>query len=212
VTDANKTMIAVILDESGSMLTKMADVIGGFDQLVSSQRALPGTATLSLTRFSSAGCEHIDYIDRPLNDVPSLKETYQPRGSTALYDAVCSTIDQIGKRLDKLPEDQRPGKVVVVIFTDGAENDSKQFTAENVKQRIEHQRDRYSWVFTFIGADQNAIMAAASIGISAELSLSIRGLKAGTAIGCFAENLSNYRRTGNAKSMSYSTVQRDLTK
>jgi len=212
VTDANKTMIAVILDESGSMLTKMADVIGGFDQLVSSQMALPGTATLSLTRFSSAGCEHIDYIDRPLNDVPSLKETYQPRGSTALYDAVCSTIDQIGKRLDKLPEDQRPGKVVVVIFTDGAENDSKRFTAADVKQRIEHQRDRYSWVFTFIGADQNAIMAAASIGISAELSLSIRGRKAGTAISCFAENLSNYRRTGNAKSMSYSTVQRDLTK
>mgnify|MGYP001797460620 CR=1 FL=1 len=61
---------------------------------------------------------------------------YFVRGMTALLDAVGKTILDVGNRLSKTSEEQRPSKVIFVITTDGMENASREFTYEKVKGRV----------------------------------------------------------------------------
>jgi hypothetical protein len=107
--------------------------------------------------------------------------SYQPRGNTALLDAIGRTINTVGERLDHTPEQERPGKVLIVILTDGLENASKEFSLEQINQMIQHQREVYSWEFIFLGAGQDAIQVANSLGISAASAVQFSGTPEGTA-------------------------------
>ena len=65
-----------------------------------------------------------------------------------------------------MEEAQRPGLVVFVIVTDGAENSSKEFTRDKIRQMIEHQQSVYSWQFTFLAANQDAFAEGGTLGIA----------------------------------------------
>lgn len=98
---------------------------------------------------------------------PITDKEYYARGCTALLDAIGKTINSIGSRLNSTPEDERPEKVIFVITTDGFENASIEFNKSAVKEMIEHQQDKYSWTFIFLGANMDAVEEAASLGIAA---------------------------------------------
>ena len=132
----------------------------GFNAFLESQQKLPGEARLTLVLFDHEYIVAHDGV--PIKDVPSLDEhTYVPRGTTALLDAIGRTINTIGERLDKAPEPERPGKVIVAILTDGLENASQEFKRKQIFKMIKHQREVYSWEFIFLGARQDAIQTGA---------------------------------------------------
>src|SRR5580693_1330174 len=160
------TEIAIVLDRSGSMASMAKEAIGGFNGFLDSQQKLPGDARLTLVLFDH---EHIvKYDERPIKDVSPLDEhTYEPRGTTALLDAIGRTINTIGERLDKTPEPERPGKVIIAILTDGLENASQEFKPKQIRSMIEHQREKYSWEFIYLGANQDAIEVGETMGIAA---------------------------------------------
>jgi hypothetical protein len=113
------------------------------------------------------------YLREPIRQAPRLTaDTYVPRGTTALLDAIGRTIDELGARLAAMPAADRPGKVIFVIITDGLENASREYTREQVFQRIRHQSDVYGWEFVYLGAKQDAIAAGAQVGIDAGFALS----------------------------------------
>lgn len=175
----NLTDITVILDRSGSMETVRADTIGGFNAFLKTQQQLPGDACLTLTQFDSI--YEIVYADRAVKHAPELTHaTFVPRGSTALLDAIGRTINAKGAQLEKTPAAERPGKVIFVIITDGAENASREFTRERINEMIELQRKTYSWDFVFLGANQDAIQAGASLGIAGHKSMSYAANPLGT--------------------------------
>jgi uncharacterized protein YegL len=161
----NLCEIGFVLDRSGSMESMAKEAIGGFNGFLESHRKAPGDAKLTLVLFDH---EYIVAHDgRPMKDVPKLDESsYQPRGTTALLDAIGRTINAIGQRLDHTPESNRPSKVLIVILTDGLENASKEFSLKQILEMIKHQREVYSWEFIFLGAGQDAIQTAARIGIA----------------------------------------------
>nr|MBA3652147.1 VWA domain-containing protein [Chthoniobacterales bacterium] len=99
--------------------------------------------------------------------VPLDNETYVPRGSTALLDAIGRTIDEMGVRLAALPEADRPAQVIVAILTDGAENSSQNYTWHQLAGVIRRQTEKYRWTFLFLGANQDAIATAAQMNIAA---------------------------------------------
>jgi hypothetical protein len=114
----------------------------------------------------------VSFTEKAPAVVPALTmETYTPSGGTALLDAMGKTIDATGRRLAAMPEHARPGKVIVVIITDGEENSSREFTYPRVNEMICHQRDVYKWEFMFIGTNQDAIASASRIGIPASSAL-----------------------------------------
>ena len=66
-----------------------------------------------------------------------------------------------------MPEEDRPGLVIVVIVTDGEENSSTELSKDQFKELITHQQVKYSWHFTFLGANQDAFTEAEGMGINA---------------------------------------------
>lgn len=98
--------------------------------------------------------------------VPLNSDTYVPRNTTALLDAIGQTIDSIGARLEQTPEAARPGKVIISILTDGLENASEKYTWKQIAEKIKHQTDVYHWDFLFLGANQDAIATAANLNIA----------------------------------------------
>ena len=158
MTNPTLTHLYFPLDRSGSMNTIVDDTVGGFDAFIAEQRRVTeggaGECRVTLAQFDDA-YEEV-YADRPIADVPSL--ILQPRGTTALLDSIGRlVIDRSGKRLAALPEDQRPGTVIVGIMTDGLENASREWSHPQVKQLIEKQTSDYQWQFLQLGADQDAV-------------------------------------------------------
>jgi len=211
MTDPNLTHITVILDRSGSMASIDKDTVGGFNTFVEEQQKAPGTATMTLIRFDNEA--KADYIDKPIKDVPKL-HSVEPRGMTAMLDAIGKGINELGEKLSKLPEEQRPSRVIVVIITDGDENASKEFNHVQIKKMVEHQHKKYNWAFTYLGANQDAVLAARNMGISAANSSSFVGTNVRCAFRAASNVVGSYRSlsadavAGGAQMQGYSASDR----
>jgi hypothetical protein len=164
--NAHYTEIAFILDRSGSMESCQQAAIDGFNQFLDDQQKTEGLAKLTLVLFDDEYLVAVSSV--PAQEVvPLTDDTYQPRGCTALLDAIGQTIDDLGLRLAALAEKDRPGQVIVAILTDGLENASQRFTWKQIAGKIKHQTDTYKWIFLFLGANQDAIATAANLSIAA---------------------------------------------
>lgn len=172
----NLTDINLLVDRSGSMASILKDTNGGIASLIDDQKKQPGDANISLVTFDTE--YEVEYIAKAIADAPEF--ILKPRWSTALYDSLHKYIVDIGDRLSKMSEDDRPEKVIVAVFTDGQENASKEITAKALSEKIKHQRDNYQWIFLFIGANQDAILAAGNIGILAKDSITYAANSHGT--------------------------------
>ena len=167
MTNPNYVKALVIQDSSGSMRGLATDVIGGFNSFIDDQKKIPGKFDVTLVQFNSTAAEI--FVDRPIQDVAELTSAdYQTGGGTALLYAVDWAVKRLGKKLADLPEEERPGKVVVLIQTDGEENMSpREIRREDVKALIEQQQNVFNWEFRFFGANVDAFREAASLGIAA---------------------------------------------
>ncbi|MDA0766198.1 MAG: VWA domain-containing protein [Verrucomicrobia bacterium] len=159
------TEIAYILDRSGSMNAMTEPAIAGFNHFLKDQAEAPGKARLTLVLFDDEYL--VPHRSLPIGQVPPLDTTtYVPRSMTALFDAIGRTIEDLGKQLAALPEEERPGQVIVAIFTDGLENASTDYDLKKISKMIKHQQDAYKWSFLFLAANQDAIATAAQMGIA----------------------------------------------
>lgn len=158
------TELVFILDKSGSMGGLEADTIGGYNSLLNKQKAVLGDAVITTVLFDQAMTLLHDRIDLKAVSPISAKD-YQVGGSTALLDAVGSTIDKIGNAIKHTDDAYRPEKVMVVIITDGEENASRFYGADRIRSMISHQKDKYGWEFIFLGANMDAIQTANTYGI-----------------------------------------------
>lgn len=165
MTKPNHSHIKIILDSSGSMEDLWDETIGSVNAYLDDQRLVPGTADVTVTLFD----ERIDTIARGnlATLAPIDKDKHRPRGMTRLLDALGFGIKELGEELAALPEHERPSTVIMLIQTDGKENNSQVYKDPAVvKKMVEHQREKYGWQFIFGAADLESIELANSIGIS----------------------------------------------
>lgn len=190
----NRTLVVLVVDNSGSMSSIREDMEGGLNTFLEEQRAIPGECFISYYPFDSEILSKEKKEQVLLKDFKRVHIT--PRGSTALYDTVCGVIDEVGKQLTKIAEEKRPSQVVFVIITDGMENASREFTGADVKNRIEHQESVYNWKFIYLGANQDAYSVADIMGMKKGDVMTYATSSAG--IGGMSKGLSssvNYYRT-----------------
>ena len=159
------TEIISLVDRSGSMQSILDDAIGGFNTFLAAQQRQPGEAKLSLILF-----DHEYQVVHQAVDIqqvePLNQDTYVPRGSTALLDAVGKTIDAVGERLAATAESEKPSQVIVTILTDGYENASQTYSKPKVAEMIQHQTEKYNWAFEFQAANMDAFAAAKELSIA----------------------------------------------
>lgn len=144
--------VCFVLDESGSMSYSISDVNGGFKKVIEEQKALTdGGCIVSLFKFSDTVKEV--YLGKDVNEINADNLDYSPGGLTAMNDGIGTAIDSVGKWLADKDESERPEKNLVIIMTDGMENASREFSLEQVREKIKHQTEKYDWSFVYMGTD-----------------------------------------------------------
>ena len=177
----NLTEIVFILDRSGSMAGLESDTIGGFNAMLDRQKKEPGEALLSAVLFSNDSQVLYDRVDiRKIE--PMTEQQYRVGGCTALLDAIGGAVRHIANVHKYAREEDRPGKTVFVITTDGLENASRRYDYAEVQRMVRHEQEKYGWEFLFLGANMDAISAAGRFGIRAECAVRYAPDSAGTAL------------------------------
>lgn len=160
----NTTELVFILDRSGSMAGLESDTIGGFNAMIEKQKKQDGRCFVSTVLFDNVSEVLHDRVK--LRDIPPMTDKeYTVRGCTALVDAIGDAIHHIGNIHKYARPEDVPAHTVFVITTDGQENASHRYTADQVKKMIERQKEKYGWEFLFIGANIDAVETARRYGI-----------------------------------------------
>ena len=160
----NVTELVFIIDRSGSMHGLESDTLGGFNSMLEKQKHSEGEAYVSTILFNDYS-KVIHDRSNIKNVEPLTANQYQVGGCTALLDAIGGAIRHIGNVHKYARSEDVPEKTLFVIITDGMENASHHFTAEQIKQKIQHQKEKYGWEFLFLGANIDAVGVAGNIGI-----------------------------------------------
>ncbi|MFM7617569.1 MAG: vWA domain-containing protein [Actinomycetes bacterium] len=166
----------VLIDESGSMASMRTDVVGGFNELIRSERddtAVPTRVTLAF--FDSQEPCRVVTRGVPVAEISELDDRdFRPRGGTPLLDATAHLItladtEVADRRAHGLPDES----IVFVTITDGFENASHEFDRDTLRTLIE-QRQADGWEFRFIAADLEAFADARTFGYRDEMVVAYR--------------------------------------
>jgi hypothetical protein len=169
--------VAFVWDMSGSMASVdgatregtrgyLMDLVKEEKKLVKKNGA--GVYTrFSLMAFDTVFEQWLD--DKPISEIniDAVISEYQPRGGTALYDAIANTITNLASNLKGARKNE---KCLVIVMTDGHENSSKEYgLRENGKKRlfdlIKSYEKKGNWTFVYLGANVDAFAEASAIGI-----------------------------------------------
>jgi uncharacterized protein YegL len=162
----DKMEIVCILDKSGSMEGLAKDTIGGFNTYLDEIKKIKKDVTFSLILFDTK----YDYIykQKSLKDVDPIDDkVYRASGMTALLDAVGRAIDDVEKRHKDLGK-KKPDTVVFFIATDGEENSSVEYHADQIKKMVKEKTDEEKWTFIFSGANIDAFQTGGNYGFMAK--------------------------------------------
>ena len=157
----------IVLDASGSMYSIRREAIAGVVETIQTIRTAqtenPNQEQLfSLVVFNGRRISTV-YDRMPITKVPDLNENdYQPTDNTPLYDAMGHSLTHLRQYIDK------GDNVLVTIITDGYENSSVEWNHERVSQLVEELK-KGNWLFTYIGANQDAMAVAKGMGIDHSL-------------------------------------------
>lgn len=165
--------IVDILDCSGSMAGgKIRNAVEGINngilELKKSTENIDYTYTLC--DFSSHDDIQFRYLANSISEVKSIN--VRDRGMTALNDAIGSTLTKIETK--RLPED----KVLINIYTDGGENDSRLYTINAISKLISAVKEK-GVTITFIGTETDTASAIKNYGIDNSNTLSYDGSSEG---------------------------------
>lgn len=191
----------IVLDASGSMYSIRNEAIAGVVETIQTIRTAQDENAdqeqlFSLVVFNGRRIATV-YDRMPIAKVPDFKEKdYLPTDNTPLYDAMGNSITHLHQYINE--EDN----VLVTIITDGYENSSMEWNHQRINQLVEELKKK-NWLFTYIGANQDALAVAKDMGI--DHSMNFMSSSAGTKKMFLKEKLSRsafYSKLAGGKSFS----------
>ena len=153
----------IVLDASGSMYSIRNEAIAGVVETVQTIRTAQADNADQEQLFSLVvvnGKRIATVYDRmPISKVPDFNEKdYQTTDNTPLYDAMGDAITNLQRYIDE------NDNALVTIITDGYENASMEWNHQRITQLVEDLKKK-NWLFTYIGANQDALAVARDMGI-----------------------------------------------
>lgn len=166
----NSIHYVLILDQSGSMSQLKQEVILSFNEQVEMILKLVKNEPDSVIKLTL--CAFNDTIDFKFvaQDADNIKkltsEDYQPNSNTALYDAIGASFVKTTELVK--PDDQ----VFFAIFTDGLENASKFYSAEDITFKI-NEAEKIGWTVKFFCRYEDRLFYRSRLNISDKHILSV---------------------------------------
>lgn len=204
------TELVFILDRSGSMGGLEKDTIGGYNAMLNKQKEEDGECRVTTVLFDGRAELLHDRIEMQAVSLMTDKE-YFVRGSTALLDAMGTTIHKIDNAIKHTADDFRPENVLFVIITDGEENSSREYSASKIKDLVE-QQTKVGWEFIFLGANIDAVETASHIGISADNAQNYHADREGVQLNfkTASEMAASFRRTSRLDKNWKQNIDKDF--
>lgn len=191
------THYLLVLDRSGSMQSCWGSTIEGLNEQLGTIRGLNKQYPeqryfLTLVAFDDKIETIID--DKPIEEVSDFTGSeFPPRGMTSLHDAMGISINSLKAKISKKDNDNNSiSTALVVIMTDGHENNSKEHNAVSVKKLVDELNTSGAWTFSYMGANQDAVLTASKFGIA-------------------SGNAVNYSSTTAGASAAYQTLSRAVS-
>ncbi len=157
VAERKETYVAFVIDESGSMSGEEDAVISGFNEqlnIIKDQQDQGGDVFVGLYKFGTrpdSRPRRLFKDKRPNDLLPLSRKNYAPFGNTPMRDGVGMAL------LDLMQHDEEDDGVnrafLVVVFTDGFENASKEWDAKQLAEKIEALQDTGRWTISYIGTN-----------------------------------------------------------
>jgi len=166
MTTKPKTHVGIVLDRSGSMGHIKRQAIDHFNEQVelAQNNSAEQDITFTLVTFNENVFEH--HVAEPVTQVAKADaDSYQPNGGTALWDAVGYTI----KKMQEATEGDKEASYLLIIISDGEENQSTHYTSAHVREMIDGCQATGRWTVSYVGCDEKylyRIAQATNIPIS----------------------------------------------
>jgi len=205
------TLICCVNDSTGSIHSYLKSYVDGINEFLGEQKASEeGEAFYNSVVFGGVTRRWSHDAFVPIAEFePYTADTYYIGGMTALYDAIGEGISNVDAFVGPLVATGRKVNVVVFVQTDGLENSSKEYSQSTVRSLIKDRQDDKGWKFVFIGANQDAVLTGAAMGVSKDTSATYvqneRAMKG--VYRAVTENVSAMRSTGGVMP-SFSDEQR----
>jgi Ca-activated chloride channel family protein len=134
--------MGLVVDSSGSMFEKRAKVNAAALTFV--QTSNPQDEAFVVNFNDEYYLDTVDDFTSDINEMKDALARFDPRGSTALYDAIIGSVDH----LKKAHRDKR----VILVMTDGEDNASKNSLADTI--RIVQHSDAIIYAVGLFGKDE----------------------------------------------------------
>ena len=169
---AKRIFNLIILDESGSMYGLEKMCVDGVNETIqtikNASKANPDQKQMfSFITFSGRAMGELPIrVKTYLEEITNVDEfpvtAYAPNGCTPLFDAMGIALTELEK---KVTDDDI---ALVTVITDGYENASRMYSQKAIQNLVSRQDER-GWVFTYIGAHQDAMYESSKVGIKNSL-------------------------------------------
>lgn len=174
-----KTTHAIfVIDRSGSMTSCRQATIDGYNEQLEAFRKGKQKVQISCLQFDYVygddNSMNVLYENAKPASVANLtEETYEPRGSTPMLDAVGFAIT-MGDR------DTKSDAILVTIISDGYENASRKETYESIAAKIKARTAKGNWTFAYVGANQDLAEVSQRMNIPIGNTMAYAATDAGT--------------------------------
>lgn len=191
LSSSSKTHVAILLDESGSMIG--TDTVKSINSYLKELSSEAKKYRITITKFGGTTYKTIRNNVSPKKALLDNDE-YQPSGGTPLYDAIGNTINKIKHK-----------KTLFVVLTDGQENASREYSHETIQKLIK-EKEQKQWNFVYLGADmkesrareygQRMGFSGGNIGIFSKQ-------RFGAAMHMMAQGTQSFQQTSNTKDYKF---------
>jgi len=211
----NASEVVFVIDESSSMIGSQAQTLSSFNEFLDGERNKNKECRISILKFSDPGKAKYIREAQDVRTIQRLSENeYRPDGITSLLDACGKAIEDLGSRLDAMPEAERPDKVVVAVVTDGQENASIKWTLPVLSAKIKEQQEKYNWQFMFLGVGLDQFSASRVTGQGFGMNIPIPTSSPVTqknfsyGLQLMGQKIADYTTTGRASVLNYSGAEK----
>ena len=158
------TLSSLILDASGSMQNVEQIVRDSFDELVQALKESKQSGSMLVSSRTFATKEKILHGFKKVEEIDKIDNQYVANGSsTALYDTLINAMSGIKSYSEQLKASGIRTKCIVVVFSDGEDNDSRHI-AKDVKTISDELVKSEMFYLVYVGYGTDLDHIAAEVG------------------------------------------------